>query len=76
MALMEKSILFNSRYDFLLKGREDLRQDERVMQLFSLVNKLLTNNRDTERRDLAITTYSVIPLSTNETNSGYGYKVD
>lgn len=40
------------------------------MQLFSLVNKLLTNNRDTERRDLAITTYSVIPLSTNETNSG------
>jgi len=35
------------------------------MQLFSLVNKLLTNNRETERRDLAITTYSVIPLSTD-----------
>lgn len=40
------------------------------MQLFSLVNKLLTNNRETERRDLAITTYSVIPLSTDQTNSG------
>ena len=25
-------------YYFLLKGHEDLRQDERVMQLFSLVN--------------------------------------
>lgn len=29
-------------YNFLLKGREDLRLDERVMQFFSLVNKLLT----------------------------------
>jgi len=28
-------------YNFLLKGREDLRLDERVMQFFSLVNKLL-----------------------------------
>ena len=41
------------------------------MQLFSLVNKLLTNKRETDRRDLAITTYSVIPLSTNETNTGF-----
>eukprot|EP01088_Endostelium_zonatum_P000897 TRINITY_DN1115_c0_g2_i1.p1 TRINITY_DN1115_c0_g2~~TRINITY_DN1115_c0_g2_i1.p1 ORF type:complete len:885 (-),score=220.88 TRINITY_DN1115_c0_g2_i1:118-2463(-) len=28
-------------YMFLLKGHEDLRQDERVMQLFSLINTLL-----------------------------------
>ena len=28
-------------YSFLLKGHEDLRQDERVMQLFGLVNALL-----------------------------------
>jgi FKBP12-rapamycin complex-associated protein len=32
-------------YNFLLKGREDLRQDERVMQLFGLVNNLLQNDR-------------------------------
>jgi FKBP12-rapamycin complex-associated protein len=32
-------------YHFLLKGREDLRQDERVMQLFGLVNNLLQNDR-------------------------------
>jgi len=28
-------------YMFLLKGHEDIRQDERVMQLFGLVNTLL-----------------------------------
>ena len=39
-------------YQFLLKGHEDLRQDERVMQLFGLVNSLLRNNADTSRRNL------------------------
>jgi len=29
-------------YMFLLKGHEDIRQDERVMQLFGLVNTLLS----------------------------------
>lgn len=42
-------------YHFLLKGHEDLRQDERVMQLFSLVNKLLNNEPETEKKDLTIT---------------------
>lgn len=35
------------------------------MQLFSLVNRLLNNKPETEKKDLTITTYSVIPLSTN-----------
>merc|ERR1711988_238971 len=52
-------------YLFLLKGHEDLRQDERVMQLFGLVNALLANDRDTRKRDLAIRRYSAIPLSHN-----------
>ncbi len=52
-------------YVFLLKGHEDLRQDERVMQLFGLVNALLANDRDTRKRDLAIRRYSAIPLSHN-----------
>ncbi|XP_033096355.1 serine/threonine-protein kinase mTOR-like [Anneissia japonica] len=52
-------------YMFLLKGHEDLRQDERVMQLFGLVNTLLANNPDTFRRHLDIQRYSIIPLSTN-----------
>lgn len=50
---------------FLLKGHEDLRQDERVMQLFGLVNTLLLNDPDTFRRNLTIQKYAVIPLSTN-----------
>lgn len=41
-------------YMFLLKGHEDLRQDERVMQLFGLVNTLLINDPDTFRRNLTI----------------------
>jgi FKBP12-rapamycin complex-associated protein len=52
-------------YVFLLKGHEDLRQDERVMQIFGLVNNLLLRNHETARRDLAIQRYSVIPLSQN-----------
>lgn len=50
-------------YTFLLKGKEDTRQDERVMQLFSLVNKLLASEPETSKRGLSITRYSVIPLS-------------
>ena len=39
-------------YMFLLKGHEDLRQDERVMQLFGLVNTLLTGDPETSQRNL------------------------
>ena len=50
---------------FLLKGHEDLRQDERVMQLFGLVNTFLSLDRSTAKSDLHISRYSVIPLSPN-----------
>lgn len=52
-------------YHFLLKGHEDLRQDERVMQVFSLCNNLLANDTYTSQRHLFITTYAVCPLSPN-----------
>ncbi|KAG1705718.1 hypothetical protein DVH05_003469 [Phytophthora capsici] len=52
-------------YMFLLKGHEDLRQDERVTQLFGLVNALLINDRNTSKKDLKIHRYPVIPLSDN-----------
>jgi FKBP12-rapamycin complex-associated protein len=52
-------------YMFLLKGHEDLRQDERVMQLFGLVNTLLVNEPETSGKNLTIQRYAVIPLSTN-----------
>jgi FKBP12-rapamycin complex-associated protein len=43
-------------------GHEDLRQDERVMQLFSLVNTLLSEDTDSFKRRLHIQRYPVIPL--------------
>uniref|UniRef100_A0A915JVW2 non-specific serine/threonine protein kinase n=1 Tax=Romanomermis culicivorax TaxID=13658 RepID=A0A915JVW2_ROMCU len=52
-------------YWFLLKGHEDPRQDERVMQLFGLVNTLLMQDPTTSRRNLTIQRYSVTPLSQN-----------
>ncbi|VDN02443.1 unnamed protein product [Thelazia callipaeda] len=52
-------------YIFLLKGHEDPRQDERVMQLFGLVNTLLLHQGDTSRRNLTIQRYSIIALSHN-----------
>ena len=54
-----------NEYQFLLKGHEDLRQDERVMQLFGLVNTLLVNDVTTAERNLSISRYAVIPLSPN-----------
>lgn len=50
-------------YMFLLKGHEDLRQDERVMQLFGLVNTLLLNDPDTFRRNLTIQVRTVLVIA-------------
>lgn len=58
-------------YVFLLKGHEDLRQDERAMQLFGLVNALLTHDRRTDSHDLSIQRYAVVPLSPNVGLSGW-----
>lgn len=50
---------------FLLKGHEDIRQDERVMQLFGLCNTLLANDSECYKRHLNIQRYPAIPLSQN-----------
>ncbi|OTA99371.1 hypothetical protein M426DRAFT_325170 [Hypoxylon sp. CI-4A] len=54
-----------SSYAFLLKGHEDIRQDERVMQLFGLCNTLLANDSECYKRHLGIQRYPAIPLSQN-----------
>ncbi|GAB7363647.1 hypothetical protein MBLNU230_g4217t1 [Neophaeotheca triangularis] len=53
-----------NRYDYLLKGHEDIRQDERVMQLFGLVNTELATDPECLKRHLNIQRYAAIPLST------------
>jgi serine/threonine-protein kinase mTOR len=46
-------------------GNEDLRQDERVMQLFRLVNNLLVADSESYKRRLNIRCYPIIPLAPN-----------
>ncbi|ODQ63316.1 FAT-domain-containing protein [Nadsonia fulvescens var. elongata DSM 6958] len=50
-------------YDYALKGHEDIRQDNLVMQLFGLVNTLLVQDAECFKRHLNITKYPAIPLS-------------
>ena len=50
-------------YNYALKGHEDIRQDERVMQLFGLVNTLLNNDSESFKRHLNIQQFPAIPLS-------------
>ncbi|PIA52420.1 hypothetical protein AQUCO_01000352v1 [Aquilegia coerulea] len=51
------------RYTYLLKGREDLRLDARIMQLLQAINGFLHHSSDTRSRSLAIRYYSVTPIS-------------
>ncbi|KAJ2004950.1 phosphatidylinositol kinase- protein kinase tor1 [Coemansia thaxteri] len=59
------------RYQFILKGNEDMRQDERAMQLFGLVKLLLSRDNEASRRSLSIEQFPVIPLSSNSGLAGY-----
>lgn len=52
-----------SSYMYALKGHEDIRQDERVMQLFGLVNTLLDNDGESFKRHLSVQRFPAIPLS-------------
>ncbi|CAA6657772.1 unnamed protein product [Spirodela intermedia] len=50
-------------HPYLLKGREDLRLDARVMQLLHAVDSFLHSCSDTRSRSLAVRYYSVTPIS-------------
>lgn len=54
-----------TRHKFLLKGNEDLRLDQRIMQIFSLANSLIKVNRSTRMNNISITMYSVVPFAPN-----------
>jgi PI-3-kinase-related kinase SMG-1 len=49
------------RYPYLLKGREDLHLDERIMQFLTIVNQLLSRHKQTRSRQLHARHYAVIP---------------
>ncbi|PWN43039.1 putative TOR1-1-phosphatidylinositol 3-kinase [Ceraceosorus guamensis] len=63
-------------YQYLLKGHEDLRQDERVMQLFGLVNSLLSTDSESYKRRLGIRRFPIIPLSPNTGMIGWVEQTD
>ncbi|CAH1273078.1 PRKDC [Branchiostoma lanceolatum] len=48
---------------FLVKGGEDLRQDQRIQQLFDIMNDILTLDPACSQRQLRIRTYGVIPMT-------------
>ncbi|XP_025836118.1 DNA-dependent protein kinase catalytic subunit-like [Agrilus planipennis] len=50
-------------YPFLVKAGEDLRQDQRIEQLFCLMNNVLISDTNCNQRQLRIQTYEVIPLT-------------
>jgi serine/threonine-protein kinase mTOR len=53
-------------YGFLLKGHDDLRQDERVMQVFGLINQHLAQSGERSvRQGAQLKRYAVIVLSSN-----------
>lgn len=47
----------------LLKGKDDMRQDAVMEQVFSILNVLLCNDKDANKRKLSVRTYKVVPLS-------------
>uniref|UniRef100_A0A3B4ZYV0 DNA-dependent protein kinase catalytic subunit n=1 Tax=Stegastes partitus TaxID=144197 RepID=A0A3B4ZYV0_9TELE len=51
-------------HPFLVKGGEDLRQDQRIEQLFGVMNILLSHDTSCTHRGLQLRTYQVIPIST------------
>lgn len=51
-------------YPFLVKGGEDLRQDQRIEQLFSVMNIILSQDAACSQRNMKLSTYQVVPMTT------------
>lgn len=50
-------------YPFLVKGGEDLRQDQRIEQLFEVMNVILSNDAACSQRNMHLRTYRVMPMT-------------
>ncbi|MEE6464048.1 hypothetical protein FKM82_006146 [Ascaphus truei] len=50
-------------YPFLVKGGEDLRQDQRIEQLFDIMNIILSQDAACSQRHMQLKTYQVIPMT-------------
>ena len=50
-------------YMFLVKGGEDLRLDQRIEQLYAVMNQVLDSDVACSQRGLRLRTYQVIPMT-------------
>ncbi|CDW71353.1 dna-dependent protein kinase catalytic subunit [Stylonychia lemnae] len=50
-------------YHLLIKGGEDLRLDQRVQQLFQIINSIFKDDAQCQNRDLYIKTFKVVPIT-------------
>ena len=50
-------------YPFLVKGGEDLRQDQRIEQLFEICNQVFVQDAACRQRKFSLRTYKVIPMT-------------
>uniref|UniRef100_A0A8C5JY83 DNA-dependent protein kinase catalytic subunit n=1 Tax=Jaculus jaculus TaxID=51337 RepID=A0A8C5JY83_JACJA len=50
-------------YPFLVKGGEDLRQDQRIEQLFEVMNVVLSSDAACSQRNMHLRTYHVVPMT-------------
>ncbi|KAF9965129.1 hypothetical protein BGZ70_005357 [Mortierella alpina] len=48
---------------FLVKGGEDLRLDQRIQQLFSLMNDIMHKDPQCSQQNISVATYKVVPMS-------------
>ncbi|GLD93032.1 hypothetical protein PINS_up001624 [Pythium insidiosum] len=64
---LPKQITFHcsdqNEYTFLVKGGEDLRLDQRIEQLFDVMNQILAGDPGCRGRDLRLKTYRVVPMT-------------
>lgn len=51
------------QYDLLIKGGEDLRLDQRVQQVFKIMNKCFKDDPNCHNRQLKISTFQVVPIT-------------
>lgn len=47
---------------FLVKGGEDVRLDQRIEEMFNIMNKIFKNNPECLKKKLEIKRFEVIPI--------------
>ena len=50
-------------YDYLVKGCEDLRLDQRIQEVFKVMNEILIKNSNCTKKKLKLNTFVVVPIT-------------